>query len=72
MEKSDLEIIFEGYKPGEWVWCLHCERVYQVGEFRKVGQYQLCPYPDCDGSPLDASHWKEKFEPVRGVAYKMY
>ena len=66
--KSDLEGI-KGYKPGEWVWCLHCERFYKVGEYRQVGEYQLCPYADCDGSPLDAFEWHGKTEPERGVVY---
>lgn len=56
---SDLEMIFEGFEKGQWVWCLHCERCYQVGEYRPVKGLQLCPYADCDGSPLDAWHWEQ-------------
>jgi hypothetical protein len=56
--KSDLEKIF-WYKTGEWVWCLHCERAYKVGEFRQVKDFQLCPYENCDGSPLDVWRWLE-------------
>lgn len=75
--KSDLEEIW-GYKPGEWVWCLHCERFYKVGEYREVvvGKrkkevYQLCPYPDCDGTPLDVFKRNIDYEPVRGKVYPM-
>jgi len=60
---------FEGYEVGDWVWCLHCERCYKVGEYRAVPlpredrtgalrEIQLCPYQDCDGSAvLDAILW---------------
>ena len=54
-----------------YVWCLHCERTYMRGEFRKVKvetfevnhvkydtSYEACPYEDCDGSALvDAFDW---------------
>lgn len=54
-----------------YVWCLHCQRTYMRGEFRKVKgetfivnhvkydtSYEACPYEDCDGSVLgDAFDW---------------
>ena len=50
-----------GWKDGDWVWCMHCERVYKVGEFRMVGNRQMCPYRGCTGDAVDdAWHW-EKF-----------
>ena len=78
--KSELEDMY-GWAPGEWVWCLHCERCYKVGEYKDVfvrgfydEVYQLCPYPDCDGGPLDASLWDvaNYGEPERGKVYGMY
>jgi len=65
-QEIDLINIFEGWKVGDWVWCLHCSRCYQVGEFRKIRGLQYCPYPDCDGDTvLDAYHWQDirKFNP---------
>ena len=46
MEKNNRTVEIRGLEEGEWVWCLHCERAYQVGEFRQVGDIQLCPYED--------------------------
>lgn len=54
--KSELEIMFH-FKRGSWVWCLHCERCYKVGEFRQVGELQYCPFADCDGTVIDAWEW---------------
>ena len=40
------------------LWCLHCERTYDRGKWRVVGQYQMCPYADCSGDAvLDAFDW---------------
>ena len=56
----DVVRMFAGWQVGEWAWCLHCERAYKVGEFRQVGEFQFCPYPDCDGSAvIDCWHWGE-------------
>ena len=66
MGKVDaLEI--EGRRLGEWVICIHCERCYQVGEFRKRRLQlstlrrvilQMCPYDGCSGDTvLDADPW---------------
>jgi hypothetical protein len=61
----------KGFSPGAWVWCLHCWRCYKVGEFRFVKKYelQLCPYQDCDGSPLDAFLWAGENAPDREKMY---
>ena len=61
MFRTELEL-------GDWVWCLHCERAFQYGEYREVAvdsvvapyrdePFQLCPYDSCDGSPLDWWEW---------------
>lgn len=74
----------EGFELGDWVWCLHCERCYQVGEFRlEEDFYQMCPYEGCDGSTvLDGWPWEHvrvgcdhleyPEEPERGVVYPLY
>jgi hypothetical protein len=76
-EISELED-FTGWPSGSWVWCLHCERCYKVGEYklvvvgkRKKEVFQLCPYADCDGDWEDAYLWDfQKYgEPERGKVY---
>lgn len=78
--KVDLVGAFGGWKVGDWVWCLHCERCYQAGEFRLVEGLQLCPYEDCSGSTVaDGWHWEQVAEgngyptvPERGKVYRLY
>jgi len=50
-----------GRKVGSWVWCLHCERCYQVGEFKMdESSLELCPYDICDGDTLiDSWSWEK-------------
>jgi len=57
--------VFEGdqisreKKRSDYLWCLHCERTYKRGKFRKVGDLQMCPYEGCDGDTvLDAIDWE--------------
>ncbi len=39
-------------------WCVHCHRTYRNGQFRLVGERELCPYEDCDGSVFaDGMDW---------------
>lgn len=65
-----------------WAWCLHCERCYQVGEYKldKHG-LRLCPYPDCDGDTfmdrypwkgIKANHPEYPEIPEKGKKYPMY
>jgi hypothetical protein len=57
-----------GWNLGDWVWCLHCQRCYQVGEFREIRGLQMCPYDDCGGDTVvDAWSWlpREYSEGVR-------
>lgn len=67
-ELDHFQIFRSGLELGDWVWCLHCERVFRYGEYReesapaglaRVGMevLQLCPYGECDGSPLDVWPW---------------
>lgn len=67
-----------GDEPGTWMWCLHCARCYQVGEFREINDLQLCPYLDCNGDTvIDAFPWSYvrgasddyPETPVRGQVY---
>ena len=66
--------------PPDYYWCLHCERAYRRGEFRHVGDLQMCPYADCDGdAAIDAWDWNSIRKdnaypeiPVEGTVYPMY
>jgi len=58
MGKADITNIFYGWKDGDWALCIHCGRVYQIGEFRLIHGLQYCPYPGCDGDTvMDAVHF---------------
>jgi hypothetical protein len=71
-----------GMKVGTWLWCLHCERCYQAGEYREIDGLQYCPYEGCDGTTvLDGERWsglraKSPPEypevPERGTVYPLY
>lgn len=62
METGVDAVDLNGHVLGDWVWCLHCERCYQVGEYRLEGGLQLCPYPGCDGDTvLDARAWNGEY-----------
>ena len=72
-----------GYEPGNWFWCMHCERAYPSGSFKrdKKNGLLLCPYPDCSGDIVfDARGWDMLLEcnsenpviPERGTVYPLY
>lgn len=72
--------VFEG-DPPKYLWCLHCERAYVRGEYREMGDMQMCPYADCNGDAvIDAWDWNSIREehpsypenPVEGIVYPMY
>lgn len=70
MAKAEITKIFYGWKAGDWALCLHCGRVYKIGEFRSIHGLQYCPYPDCDGDAVfDVSHWPRKEDPERNKVY---
>ncbi len=63
-----MNVPFEGLRLGDWVWCLHCEKVYQYGEYREekvakrwrhlVGAIiQMCPTDECSGGQGDMWTW---------------
>ena len=74
--------------PSGFLWCLHCERTYRYGEYRKLPSglpngfvYQMCPYAGCDGDTFkDAWDWDVIREdhpdypesPDKNVTYPMY
>ncbi len=57
-EKPEWDEVFDEERRSEYFWCLHCERTYKDGQFRKVDGFQMCPYQDCDGDAVtDAWDW---------------
>lgn len=72
--------IYDEEKRSDYLWCLHCERIYLRGEYRDEDGFQMCPYDDCDGSTvLDGWDWEEIRDdhpeypkiPERGIVYEM-
>lgn len=71
MLAADREQAF-GKPRGKYMWCLHCERTYEYGQFRVERvkpftvdhiryepEFEMCPYDDCDGDAvLDAWDWE--------------
>lgn len=47
----------------QWLWCLHCERFFQVKDLKPdvVGGNEGCAFEDCDGAGLgiDIFIWDE-------------
>ena len=64
----------------DFLWCIHCERAYQFGDFRRAGERQLCPYVNCAGSEVFAWDWQKvrsanpdyPDEPHPGVVYPLF
>lgn len=65
--------------PPRYFWCAHCARTYARGEYRVVGDLQMCPYAECGGDALiDAWNWDlvrrdtdYPMHPVEGVVYPL-
>lgn len=77
----ERDMIFDEDVRSLYLWCLHCERTYKRGEFRQVGDLQMCPYPGCDGDTVvDAWDWESvrdehknyPVSPNRGDIYPRY
>ncbi len=71
----------KGIEAGTWVWCLHCERCYQAGEYREIDELQMCPYQDCNGdtvldsvpwSDIRSKHTEYPTTPERNKVYSLY
>ena len=43
--------------PTAWVWCLNCERAFQIGAARSGRSGVACGYGDCAGRPFDFWSW---------------
>lgn len=70
---EDRSVDDEGREKSLYVWCLHCERTYLRGQFRKVKgekfvvknveydtSYDGCLYEDCNGSAvIDVFDWNK-------------
>jgi hypothetical protein len=64
----------------DFLWCIHCERAYQHGDFRRVGDRQLCPYVSCAGAEIFAWDWEKvrsanpdyPATPTPGVVYPLF
>ena len=43
--------------PSTWLWCLHCERSFELAEAREAGDAVRCGYDDCAGEAPDFWSW---------------
>lgn len=51
---------FAEERRSDFLWCLHCGRTYNRGQFRKQADLQMCPYEGCDGDTvIDGWDWEE-------------
>lgn len=88
-EKVETEVVNRGLRSLEalrrarqpdFLWCIHCERAYQYGDFRRAGGRQLCPYVSCAGAEVFAWDWEKvrsanpdyPAEPCPGVVYPLF
>jgi hypothetical protein len=76
----DRDKTFEA-NPPHYLWCLHCERAYVRGKFRRVRGLQMCPYEGCGGDTvIDAWDWESVRKdnpsypemPIEGDSYSLY
>ncbi|MEX2375231.1 MAG: hypothetical protein WD942_06540 [Dehalococcoidia bacterium] len=45
--------------PSErWLWCLECERAFQLGEVQAQGHDASCAYEDCGAAPQAFWQWE--------------
>ena len=44
--------------PTTWVWCLRCERSFELASAREAGGAVKCCYADCDGRAPDFWSWQ--------------
>lgn len=71
-----------------WVWCLHCERAFQIKDIKWVPaqgslwsdrlEIACCAYEGCDGTLLDFQSYQGTRQdwwpavPVKGERYPLY
>lgn len=66
---------YPSFKEGDWVLCLHCERVFKFD-----GKNYDCVFKDCDGGAADILGWDQvrmdhpdfPEEPELGIRYPLY
>lgn len=71
---------FQRAKQPDFLWCIHCERAYQYGDFKRDGTRRLCPYVSCAGATVFAWDWTKirmanpsyPAEPSQGVVYPLF
>lgn len=79
------QLVFDEKIDSPYLWCLHCERTYNRGEYRIIKihgeEYQMCPYEGCDGDTIgDGWSWTQiqinnpfyPSIPIRNIYYPMY
>jgi hypothetical protein len=80
-KKYDRDEIFIDDRRSDFLWCLHCERTYNRGAYRQVGNLQMCPYEGCDGDTVvDGWDWEDVRDehpdyarvPEDGKVYPLY
>lgn len=68
----------ENESENNYLWCLHCERTYKIGEHRTIDDLDMCPYEGCDGDVVwDGMSWTDMCEhypeypvvPLKGMKY---
>ena len=83
---TDREKIVADCAEDSFLYCIHCERTYQTGQYREqdfpgLVTLQMCPYDGCDGDAvIDAWSWASiRSEnpdypeiPEEGIVYPMY
>lgn len=55
--RSRLHSSLEAAGATAWLWCLDCERAFQLGEARRTDRGVACAYADCEGESLDFWFW---------------
>ena len=55
--RSHLHTSLEAAGATAWLWCLDCERAFQLGEARRTERGIACAYANCKGESLDFWSW---------------
>lgn len=60
-EYGEEEILDNEIDNEQWLWCLHCQRFFQVKDLRRdnLGRTEGCAFTDCNGAGLgiDIDRW---------------
>jgi len=52
----ERDAIFGKLEEGTYLYCFHCERAYEYGNFRQIDNLQMCPYENCTGDAVMNAH----------------